>query len=969
MNTEDKENINKNQDLEVSENSTDKVDLPDSDGITPSAQETDDTGSVENTEDLHNLQHLSGMYKNWFLDYASYVILERAVPHIYDGLKPVQRRILHAMKKNDDGRYCKVASIIGHTMQYHPHGDASIGDALVQIGQKDLLIDTQGNWGNILTGDNAAAPRYIEARLSKFAHDVVFHSKTTYWKLSYDGRNKEPVALPVKFPLLLTQGSEGIAVGLSSKILPHNFNELIDASVNYLMDKKSEIYPDFPTGGLADFSRYNDGMRGGRVRIRAKITELDKKTLVITEIPYKVTTNSLIESITLANDKGKIKIKKIDDNTSENVEIIIHLAPGISPDETIDALYVFTDCEISVSPNCCIIEDDKPKFTSVSQVLEISAQNSVNLLKKELEINKSELQDAWHFASLEKIFIENKIYNDIEDCETWDSIIDTITKGLEPFKHLLKKDIVHDDIVRLTEIKIKRISKYDSIKADEHTKSIEAEIKQINYNLNNIIPYTIDYYKQIKKKYGNGRERKTEIRNFDTIEAAKVVVANKKLYVSRKEGFIGTAMKKDEFVCECSDIDDIIVFRNDGSYLITKVSDKLYIGKNIIHLSVFKKNDERTIYNVIYSDGKQGKVLMKRFAVKGIKRDKEYNLTKGADGSKVLYFSVNPDGEAEIVNVHLTPKPRLKNLVIKLDFSKLVIKQRTSSGNILTKHKVEKVVLKKKGESTLGGQNIWFDEEILRLNTSEKGKYLGEFSDNDKILIITKSGFFRLSTYELSNHFEEDILIIEKFTDTEKVYSAVFFDAKQKYYYAKRFLVEPNDKKAGFIGEHPDSKLLILSDENHPRVEIKFGGKNKKRAKETIELTEFIGIKSYKAHGKRLTTYKVSNVTQIEPIVAQTSEAKMSVANATDNSDINNNEVNDDEITTEKVIDNKATDDEATTEKVIDNKATNDEATTEKVIDNKATDDEATDEKVIDNKATDDEAHKQGNDLQMTLDI
>jgi len=818
------------------------------------------------SEEMHKIKLLSGMYKNWFLDYASYVILERAVPHVYDGFKPVQRRILYAMKRLDDGRYNKVANIIGHTMQFHPHGDASIGDALVQLGQKDLLIDTQGNWGNILTGDGAAAPRYIEARLSKFALEVIFNPKTTYWKKSYDGRNKEPLTLPVKFPLLLAQGAEGIAVGLASKILPHNFNELIDACIDSLNDKEVTIYPDFPSGGLADFSRYNDGIRGGNVRIRAKISKEDKKTLVITELPFGKTTTSLIESIIKANDSGKIKIKKIDDNTAENVEIILTLASGISPDKTIDALYKFTDCEVSVSPNCCIIEEDKPRFIGVSEILQISVYNTVNLLKRELKIRLGELEDDWYFSSLEKIFIENRIYNDIEDCETWESIIETIDKGLKPFKKKLKRKVTTEDIARLTEIKIKRISKYDSFKADEHIKAVEAEIEQVNHDLENIIPYTINYYRGIKKKYGKGRERKTEIRNFDTIEAAKVAVKNEKLYIDRHDGFIGTGLKKDEFVCECSDIDDIIVFRKDGTYLITKVEEKSFVGKDIIHAAIFKKNDDRTIYNIVYRDGRKGNVMVKRFAVVSITRDKEYNVTKGKEGSRILYFSANPNGEAEVIKVFLKPKPRMKKLVFEYDFSELAIKGRGSQGNILTKNDVHRISLKEQGVSTLEGRKIWFDEDVFRLNTEGRGKYLGKFSGEDMIQIISKSGYFRLSTFELSNHYEDDILLIEKYTP-EKVYSVIYYDADQGYYYLKRFQVEETEKKLSFIGDNPESKFISLTEVRYPRLELKFGGKNKDRKDEIIEVAEFIGVKSYKARGKRLTTFNVDKLNWIEPVI------------------------------------------------------------------------------------------------------
>ena len=824
--------------------------------------------------EIKELEHLTGLYENWFLEYASYVILERAVPYLEDGLKPVQRRILHSMKRLDDGRYNKVANLIGHTMQFHPHGDASIGDALVQLGQKELLIDTQGNWGNILTGDRAAAPRYIEARLTKFALEVVFNSKTTEWKSSYDGRNKEPETLPVKFPLLLSQGVEGIAVGLASKILPHNFNELIDASIAHLQGKEFEIFPDFPTGGLADFSRYNQGLRGGSIKVRAIIAKLDKKTLVINEIPYGKTTSSLIESILRANEKGKIKIKKIDDNTAENVEILIHLAPNISSDKTIDALYAFTDCEVPISPNCCVIDNEKPRFVGVDEILKISTQNTLKLLKKELEIRLNELEAGWHLSSLEKIFIENRIYRDIEECETWESIIETIDKGLKPFKKLLRRKVIRDDIIRLTEIKIKRISKYDSFKADEQIKSIEEEIGEVKNHLENIVPFTINYFKQIKKKYGKDKERKTEIRNFDTIIATKVAVANEKLFVNPKEGFIGTSLKKDEYVCECSDIDDIIIFRKDGKYNIVKVATKVFVGKNIIHVAVFKKNDDRTIYNAIYKDGKHGHTMMKRFAVTGVTRDKEYDLTKGTDGSKVLYFSVNPNGEAETVKIYLKPKPKLKKLVIEQDFSELAIKGRGSMGNILTRHDPHKIIMKERGVSTLGGQHIWFDEDVFRLNSDERGKYLGEFLGDDKILVITKSGMFRLSSFELSNHYEDDVLVIEKF-NRGKIFSAVYYDAAHEFYYLKRFEIEPTEKAVSFVGEHPESRLVELSDDKYPKIEIKFGGKHKDREIETVNVVDFIAIKSYKAKGKRLSTYEIAKVLPLDPIVSEEPEEEV----------------------------------------------------------------------------------------------
>ncbi|MFO7922089.1 MAG: DNA gyrase/topoisomerase IV subunit A [Bacteroidales bacterium] len=826
-------------------------------------------GAREN--DFPRIIHLSGMYKDWFLDYASYVILERAVPHLHDGLKPVHRRILHAMKRLDDGRYNKVANIIGYTMQYHPHGDVSIGDALVQLGQKDLLIDTQGNWGNMLTGDGAAASRYIEARLSPFALEVVFNPKTTTWKLSYDGRNKEPLTLPVKFPLLLAQGVEGIAVGLASKILPHNFNELMDASVAYLEGRDFELYPDFPGGGLADFSRYNDGLRGGVVRVRSKIKKIDKKTLAINDIPFGKTTGTIIESILKANEKGKIKIRKIDDNTAGNVEILVHLAPGISPDKTIDALYAFTDCEVPISPNSCVIEDDKPVFAGVKEMLKISTERTVSLLKQELEIRLSELSEDWHMSSLEKIFIQNRIYLSIEECETWESVLETIDSELEPYKKLLLREVTRDDIIKLTEIRVKRISRYDTKRADEHIRSVEEEMEEVRNHLRNLVPFAINYFRQIKKKYGKGRERRTEIRSFDSIEASKVVVANEKLYVNRAEGFAGTGLKKDEYVCDCSDIDDIIAFRQDGTYMITRVSEKFFLGKNIIHIAVFKKKDKRTIYNTIYRDGLNGPFMMKRAAVKGLTRDREYNITKGTKNSRIIYFSANPNGEAEVVKVHLKPKPRLKNLVFELNFGELAIKGKNSIGNILTRHAVHKIVLKERGESTLGGAKIWFDEDINRLNADGRGRFLGEFNRDDRLLVVTGSGRFRLSGFDITNHFEDDIILLEKYR-YDKVFSAVYYDGEKNFHYVKRFTFDNVDKLTSFIGEHEDSKLVRLTEVEYPRLEVKFGGKNRDRSSEIIEVADFIGVKSYKARGKRLTKYEVSLVMELEPLVRHVQE-------------------------------------------------------------------------------------------------
>jgi len=813
--------------------------------------------------------YLSGMYRDWFLDYASYVILERAVPYVNDGLKPVQRRILHAMREMDDGRYNKVANIIGQTMQYHPHGDASIGDATIQLGQKELLIDTQGNWGNILTGDGAAAPRYIEARLSKFALEVLFNPKTTEWKLSYDGRKKEPVTLPVKFPLLLAQGVDGIAVGLASKIFPHNFNELLDASIAYLKNEAFELYPDFPTGGSADFSKYNDGLRGGSVKVRAKIEKQDNKTLVITETPYGKTTSSLIESIIKANDKGKIKIKKIDDNTAAHVEILVHLSAGVSSDKTIDALYAFTDCEVSLSPNACIIEDDKPHFIGVSEILRRSADTTLQLLKLELEIKKKELGEQWHSLSLEKIFIEERIYKDkkFEDSANMDQAVAHIDNRLEPWKPKLKREITREDILKLMEIRMARILKFNKDKASTQLQAIEDEIAEVIQNIKGIVPYTIKWFEHLKQKYGKGHERKTENRSFESIVASKVVVKNEKLYVDTKEGFMGTGLKKAEYICNCSDIDDIIVFRRNGTYFITKVTDKAFIGKNPLHIAVFKKADKRTIYNVVYKDGATGVAYMKRFFVTGVTRDKEYDLTKGTKGSRILYFSANPNGEAETLKIILKPKPRVKKLLLEEDLGELAIKGRQSMGNILTKHDVHKVSLKEKGVSTLGGRKIWFDTDVARLNADSRGTFLGEFSGDDKILVIYKNGEFQLYNYDLSNHFDTDILTIEKF-NKKKILSAVYFDAEQQYYYVKRFEIDESEgKQIRFIGDNSDNKLVSITWVHYPRLELSFGGKNSERENEIIEVAEFIGIKSWKAKGKRLSNYEVENIKELEPTI------------------------------------------------------------------------------------------------------
>ena len=821
---------------------------------------------VPDKGDTRVTYHLSGMYQNWFLDYASYVILERAVPHINDGLKPVQRRILHSMRRLDDGRYNKVANIVGHTMQFHPHGDASIGDALVQLGQKELLIDCQGNWGNILTGDGAAAPRYIEARLSKFALETVFNPKTTLWQLSYDGRNKEPVTLPVKFPLLLAQGVEGIAVGLSSKILPHNFNELLDASIAYLRGEEFKLYPDFQTGGSIDISKYNDGERGGSVKVRAKIGKLDNKTLVISEIPYGKTTSTVIDSILKANDKGKIKIKKVDDNTAKEVEILVHLAPGVSSDKTLDALYAFTDCEISLSPNCCVIKDDKPHFLTVSDVLRHSTDRTLELLQEELRIQKGEQEEALFFASLEKIFIEQRIYKDaeFENAAEMDEAVAHIDRRLEPFKPSLVREVTKDDILKLMEIKMGRILKFNSDKSDEFIARTKEQIAKIDNELAHIVDYTIDWFRMLKEKYGKDYPRRTEIRNFDTIEATKVAEANEKLYINRQEGFIGMGLKKDEFICNCSDIDDVIIFYRDGTYKIVKVAEKMFIGKDILYVNVFKRNDNRTIYNVIYRDGKHGFNYIKRFAITSINRDREYNLTKGTEGSRVLYFSVNPNGEAETVKVILKPKPRQKLLVFEKNFSDIAIKGRSSMGNILTKAEIHKISLKQKGSSTLGGREVWFDRDVLRLNYDGRGEELGEFQSDEQILVVLPNGDFYATNFDLSNHYESDIMVIEKY-QPHKVWTAVLYDADQKFFYLKRFLMEVNTRRQNFLGDNPKSRLELLTDEAYPRIEVVFGGADAFREPLVVDAAEFIAVKGFKARGKRLTTYDVESVNELEP--------------------------------------------------------------------------------------------------------
>lgn len=828
----------------------------------------DQLSEGDEKSELDNATLVSGFYKDWFLDYASYVILERAVPHLNDGLKPVQRRILHSMKEMEDGRYNKVANVVGNTMKYHPHGDMSITDAMVHIGQKELLIDMQGNWGNVLTGDRAAAARYIEARLTKFGIDVVFNPKTTKWRDSYDGRNKEPETLPVKFPLLLAQGVEGIAVGLSCKILPHNFIELIDASIARLKGRNQVIYPDFPTGGLIDVSNYNDGLRGGKIRCRAKVSKLDKKTLLISEIPFGTTTSSLIDSILRANDKGKIKIKKVEDNTSANVEILVHLAPNVSPDKMIDALYAFTDCEYSISPNAGVIFEDKPHFMGVSEILKWNTENTKKLLIKELEIRLGELQEQWHFSSLEKIFIEKRIYREIEECETWEAVIEAIDKGLDPYKSIFHRDITEEDIVRLTEIKIKRISKFDAFKADEAINRVEEEMAQIKHDLEHIVDYAVEYYKNLKKKYGKGKERKTEIRTFENIEASKVVVANQKLYVNTEEGFAGYGMRKDEFVCDCSDIDDIIVFTQDGTMMVSKVQQKAFFGKNIIHVNVWKKGDKRTVYNMIYQDGKKGKIMVKRFNVSSITRDKEYNVTKGTPGSKILYFTANPNGEAEVVSIALKPIPGIRKFNFDYDFSLLAIKGRSTQGNTLSKYPIKKVLLKEEGVSTLDARKIWFDDTVRRLNTDDRGLYLGKFKGDDKILTINADGTYKLHGYDLSNHFNEEMIHIEKL-NPEKPISAVYFDGEKDQFNVKRFLVEITDRVVPFITEHEKSYLEIASTDWKPVIEVVYKKhKGKEKDTETIELEEFISVKGLKAIGNKLTNWPVKMINILDPIPA-----------------------------------------------------------------------------------------------------
>lgn len=812
-----------------------------------------------------NVRKLTGMYKNWFLDYASYVILERAVPHVEDGLKPVQRRILHAMKAVDDGRFNKVANIVGQTMQYHPHGDASIKDALVQLGQKELLIDCQGNWGNILTGDEAAAGRYIEARLSKFANEVVFNKKTTEWMRSYDGRNEEPVTLPIKFPLLLAQGSDGIAVGLASKILPHNFVELIDACIAHLQGRPFQLYPDFPTGGLADVSRYNDGLRGGTVKVRARISKIDKRTLAITEIPFTTTTESIKESIIKANEKGKIKIRRVDDNTADKVEIVIQVSPDESSDKTIDALYAFTDCEVSIAPNACVIWEEKPHFLGVSEILRRSADHTRWLLGRELEIRLDELNAAWHRASLERIFIQNKLYQLLEGC-TREEGYAAVDKGLEPFKKLLRQPVTLDDVKHLTELQFIRITRYDVEKADNEIKQIEQDIEQTRFDLEHLTEYAVAYYERIRAKYGKGRERRTELREFDSIEATKVAVTNAKLYVDRAEGFfgIGKSMKDAEFVCDCSDIDDVIVFTRDGRYIITKVSDKAFFDKGIYYIGVFKRNDERTIYNVLYRDGKNGPIKMKRCAIKGVTRDKEYNMTNGTPKSELLYMSVNPNGEAEVLKVYFKPRPRLKKVIVDLDFSELAIKGRQSQGNLFSRYGIHKIVLKERGTSTLGGQNIWFDEDVRRLNADGRGVLLGEFKGEDKLIVWTAKNQYYTTNFDLGQHFPDDTIHVGRY-ETGRVYSICYFDREQNYYYMKRFTAEQTDKMQSFLDEEGQSDFICLTDRRGAQLEITYKGAQAARPADLLDVDGFVGVKSHRAKGKRLTTYDVATLRFIEP--------------------------------------------------------------------------------------------------------
>ena len=847
--------------------------IKDMDGLTPGedSQEQNYHSDYKPADrfDASAVHHLSGMYKNWFLDYASYVILERAVPHIEDGLKPVQRRILHSMKRMDDGRYNKVANIVGHTMQFHPHGDASIGDALVQMGQKDLLIDTQGNWGNILTGDRAAAPRYIEARLSKFALETVFNPKTTEWQLSYDGRNKEPITLPVKFPLLLAQGAEGIAVGLSSKILPHNLNDICDAAIHYLRGEEFHLYPDFPTGGSIDVSKYNDGQRGGILKVRAKVEKLDNRTLVIREIPFTKTANTLQESITKAVEKGKLKIRRVEDMTASEVEIQLHLTPGTSSDKTIDALYAFTDCEVNISPNCCVIRDNKPEFLTTSDVLRNSAEHTKALLQLELEIRKHELEEQLFYNSLERIFIEDRIYKErkFETAKNIDEVVDFVDSKLEPYKKNFIREVTCDDIIRLLEIKMQRILKFNKDKADELIQKIKAEIAEINKDLSEMVRVTIEWFTHLKEKYGKDHPRRTEIKSFDTIVAAKVVDANEKLYIDQQEGFIGTGLKKAEFVQNCSDLDDVIIFYRDGKYKVIRIADKVFVGKGVLYVQVFKKNDKRTIYNVVYRDGKTGPYYIKRFNVTSITRDKEYDVTLGTAGSKINYFTANPNGEAEVIKITLDPNPDKKkqNIFMERDFANILIKGRAAKGNLLTKESIRRISLKSHGHSTLGGRKVWFDPDVNRINYEDHGRYLGEFSDQDSILVVLKNGEFYITNFDSANHYEDNILRIEKF-DADKPWTAVIFDAdNQGYPYLKRFLMEANKRHQNFIGDNPNSKMVLLTDVAFPRIQITYGGADVSRGTEEVDAEQFVGVKGFKAKGKRLTTWTVDKIEELEP--------------------------------------------------------------------------------------------------------
>ena len=847
--------------------------IKDMDGLTPGedSQEQNSHSDYKPADrfDASAVHHLSGMYKNWFLDYASYVILERAVPHIEDGLKPVQRRILHSMKRMDDGRYNKVANIVGHTMQFHPHGDASIGDALVQMGQKDLLIDTQGNWGNILTGDRAAAPRYIEARLSKFALETVFNPKTTEWQLSYDGRNKEPITLPVKFPLLLAQGAEGIAVGLSSKILPHNLNDICDAAIHYLRGEEFHLYPDFPTGGSIDVSKYNDGQRGGVLKVRAKVEKLDNRTLVIREVPFTKTANTLQESITKAVEKGKLKIRRVEDMTASEVEIQLHLTPGTSSDKTIDALYAFTDCEVNISPNCCVIRDNKPEFLTTSDVLRNSAEHTKALLQLELEIRKHELEEQLFYNSLERIFIEDRIYKErkFETAKNIDEVVEFVDSKLEPYKKNFIREVTRDDIIRLLEIKMQRILKFNKDKADELIQKIKAEIAEINKDLSEMVRVTIEWFTHLKEKYGKDHPRRTEIKSFDTIVAAKVVDANEKLYIDQQEGFIGTGLKKAEFVQNCSDLDDVIIFYRDGKYKVIRIADKVFVGKGVLYVQVFKKNDKRTIYNVVYRDGKTGPYYIKRFNVTSITRDKEYDVTLGTAGSKINYFTANPNGEAEVIKITLDPNPDKKkqNIFMERDFASILIKGRAAKGNLLTKESIHRISLKSHGHSTLGGRKVWFDPDVNRINYEDHGRYLGEFSDQDSILVVLKNGEFYITNFDSANHYEDNILRIEKF-DTDKPWTAVIFDAdNQGYPYLKRFQMEANKRHQNFIGDNPNSKMVLLTDVAFPRIQITYGGADASRGTEEVDAEQFVGVKGFKAKGKRLTTWTVDKIEELEP--------------------------------------------------------------------------------------------------------